>query len=122
MPKVVRRGREFWSGLVEEFEKGGAAERHEEFAGRHGVLCDTFRRWLYLLRAEKRGRRWRVPKHKGGAAARMPWPLIEVEAAAGADSRFEIELGQGRRVRVPVGFDAEALRRLLAIFDEKPAP
>jgi hypothetical protein len=34
-----------------------------------------------------------------------------------ADDRFEIELGS-RRVRVPASFDADALRRVLAIVAE----
>ncbi len=122
MPKFVRRGREFWSGLVEEFDREGAAEGHEEFATRHGVRCDTFRRWLYLLRAEKSGRVWQRRRRKAPRqVARNPWPLVEVEAAPAADTRFEIDLAQGRRLRVPVAFDGDALRRLLAIFDERPA-
>jgi hypothetical protein len=121
-PKVVRRGREFWAKLVDEFERGGAAELHQAFADRHGVECDTFRRWLYLLRAERRGRRWRTP----GGRRRRPSPpmalsLIQVASGPTADGRFEIELRQGRRVRVPASFDGEALRRLLAIFDETSA-
>src|SRR5882762_9113134 len=108
MPKkIIRRGRDFWTGLVEEFEVAGAVERHEEFAARHGVLCDTFRRWLYLLRSEKRGRRWQKRRKADRPAARISWPLVEVQAAPAADARFEIDLGSGRRLRVPVAFDAE---------------
>ncbi len=118
-PKVVRRGREFWTRLVEEFERGGGGEGHQEFADRHGVECDTFRRWLYLLRAEKRGRRWRTAL----VTRRRPTPpvalsLIEVASGPAADRRFEIDLSRGRRLRVPASFDGEALRRLLAIVDE----
>jgi len=122
MPKFVRRGRDFWGALVEEFEAGGAVEEHRAFADRHHVKCDTFRRWLYLLRAERGGRPWRtsrgVPRK---SAPSIAWPLVEVQAGAAADGRFEIELPGGRRLRVPAAFDADALRRLLAIFDEKPS-
>lgn len=48
-----RRGREFWQGLIAEFEGEGEREEHAEFAARHGVLVDTFRTWLYRLRAER---------------------------------------------------------------------
>lgn len=121
-PKVIRRGRKFWAKLVEEFELGGAAELHQEFADRNGVACDTFRRWLYLLRAEKRGRRWGTSR----GARRKPTPpmalsLIEVGSGPMADGRFEIDLPRGRRLRVPASFEADVLRRLLAIFDETPA-
>ena len=81
-PKVVRRGREFWAKLVNQFERGGAAELHQAFADRHGVECDTFRRWLYLLRAERRGRRWRA---LGGRRRRPspPMALSLIEVASG---------------------------------------
>lgn len=105
-----------------EFERGGAAELHQEFADRHGVACDTFRRWLYKLRAEKRGRLWRTAR---GARRKSPppiaLPLVEVQPARDVDDRFEIELPGGRRLYVPAAFDTETLRRLLAIFDETPA-
>ena len=34
-----------------------------------------------------------------------------------AEARFEIELGNGRRLRVPAVFDAAALKALLAIVE-----
>lgn len=34
-----------------------------------------------------------------------------------ADSRFEIELGNDRRLRVPATFDASALKALLAVLE-----
>jgi hypothetical protein len=33
------------------------------------------------------------------------------------DARFELELGNGRRIRVPEGFDPKALELLLAVLD-----
>ena len=121
MPKIDRRGHEFWAQLVGEFEDGGAVEEHRRFADRHGVKADTFRRWLYKLRAEKDGGRWRSShERKAPPGTTSPWPLVEVGSAEVADGRFEIDLPGGRRLRVPESFDTEALRRLLAIFDEKP--
>jgi hypothetical protein len=60
--------------------------------------------------------------------SRRPWPratsalvssLIEVHPAtiAVAETRFEIELANGRRLRVPSVFDSSALTRLLAILE-----
>jgi hypothetical protein len=45
--------------------------------------------------------------------------LVEVQApmVAAVDQRFEIVLGNGRRVRVGVGFDTEALRALVAVLE-----
>jgi hypothetical protein len=47
-----------------------------------------------------------------------------VRLAAGAPARraggaIEIELGSGRCVRVPGGFEAEELRRVLAVLGEE---
>ena len=119
MPKLVRRSRDFWTSLVEDYERGDHRGSHREFAARHGVGCGSFERWLYHLRNESRGRGWRsrrpAGKRKGG---RGGWPLVEVQGVSVEDARLEVELANGRRVLVPAGFDAEALRRLLAVIAE----
>ena len=116
MPKRIRLGRKFWAQLVEEFEEAGATEGHQEFTDRHKVRCDSFRRWLYRLRAEKQRRplQGSRARRNGKVAA----SLVEVQGVQVADSRFEIELPSGRRLRVPVSFDEDALRRLLGLFAE----
>jgi hypothetical protein len=119
MPKQICRGRDFWTPLVEVFEEAGAAERHKQFAARHNVRCSSFETWLYRLRAEKETRAQRRAKAKhGGTVKGTLWPLVEVEGLPIGDSRFEIELPGERRLRVPAGFDAEALRRLLKLLSE----
>jgi hypothetical protein len=119
MPKQIRRSRRFWTPLVEEFEETGRAEGHQEFAARHNVECGSFQRWLYRLRAEKRGRPLRNPGAKRSGALRTgSWPLVEVQGVSMGDSRLEVELPGGRRLRVPAGFDMEALRRLLRVLNE----
>ena len=121
MEKHIRRGREFWARLVEEFEAAGGLERHKAFAVRHGVRCYSFQRWLYRLRHEGLS----VGHNAGGVEKRartaraLPWPLVEVQSGRVTDSRFELESPSGWRVRVPPSFEAEGLRRLLAIFDEE---
>jgi hypothetical protein len=42
--------------------------------------------------------------------------LIEIQSAP-ADARFELELGRGRRLRVPASFDPDGLRRLLDVLE-----
>lgn len=122
MPKFVRRGREFWAQVIGEFEGEGAVEPHQEFVDRHGVECDSFRRWLYRFRAERQGRAWRGRhRRRTQKVAAVPWPLVEVQSGPVADGRFEVDLPRGRRLRVPASFEAEALRHLLAILDEEPA-
>ena len=43
-------------------------------------------------------------------------PLVELRSSVESDDRFELELGPGRRLRIPGTFDAEALERLLAVL------
>lgn len=109
--------------MVEEFEQGEAAEGHQEFADRRKVGCESFRRWLYRLRAERKGRRWRGSGggRTGKTAARASWPLVEVQGVSVGDGRFEVELPGGCRLLVPGSFDEESLRRLLAVVREKVA-
>jgi len=38
-------------------------------------------------------------------------------AGSGSDSRFELELGNGRRLRIPATFEAAALERLLTVLE-----
>jgi hypothetical protein len=119
MPKQICRGRDFWAPLVEEFEGAGAAERHKQFAARHNVRCSSFETWLYRLRAEKGARAQRRANAKqSGIGKGTPWPLVEVQGVPIGDSRFEVELPGGRRLHVPAGFDAEALRWLLKVLSE----
>jgi hypothetical protein len=123
MQKHVRRGREFWSRLVDEFEGADVVERHKAFADRHGVRCCSFQRWLYRLRHEglSAGHKARRADKRARTASALPWPLVEVQSGRVTDGRFEIESPGGWRVRVPPSFEAEGLRRLLAIFDEERA-
>ena len=119
MPKQICRGRDFWAPLVKEFEEGGAAERHKQFAARHNVRCSSFETWLYRLRAERGARPQRRANAKpSGPVKTTPWPLVEVQGVPIGDSRFEVELPGGRRLHVPAGFDAEALGRLLKVLSE----
>src|SRR3954463_14823319 len=104
MAKRRRRGREFWARLINEFEAGGGKEEHRTFADRHGVRCESFRGWLYRLRAETRGRR----RPSGRAVAvTAPWPLVEIQGPkpGSGEGGFELELVGGVRVHVPRWFD-----------------
>jgi hypothetical protein len=43
--------------------------------------------------------------------------FVEITPAGGADSRFEVELGSGRQLRIPPTFDSAALERLLDVLE-----
>jgi len=87
-----RRGREFWTKLVDKYE-AMSGETHGEFAARHGVERATFERWLYLLRGER-----------SEPAAKSRVRLLPVQVAAGhGDQHLVVEVGGGLGVRVAVG-------------------
>jgi hypothetical protein len=103
----MRESREQWQERVAQWRSSGLTAR--EFATRNRVKVHTLRHWA-----------WKLGRETGDVTSlgRVP-ALIEVHARPAADDRFEIELG-GRRVRVPPSFDADALRRLLAVLEGAP--
>ena len=88
-----------------------------EFARKHGVREQTLRWWKWRLGSEP---------HEGGALrpARTPSedvsPLTFVEMMAGMPSEpLEVVLASGVRIRVPSGFDASTLERLLDVVERR---
>lgn len=98
-----RRGRGFWTKVIEEFEGSQAGETHEEFAARHGIEKTTFQRWLYALR---NGHRLRTPP----AVRMLPVRLEGVQA----EHTLLVELGGGLGLRVQVGTDPSYVAALVA--------
>ncbi len=89
-----RRGREFWTKVVDDYE-ATSGETHAEFAARHRVQKATFERWLYLLRDER---------SETGAASKVR--LLPVQVAGGHDEQHVlVKLGGGLGLRVAVGTD-----------------
>ena len=110
---TARVDRDEWRRRVERWKDSGLTAK--EFAAEMGIIAGTLQFWQYKL---KRGRLTRGRRAKAPAAAILS-SLVEVRAPAGAivDQRFEIELSNGRRVRVAPGFEAEALKQLLAVLE-----
>ena len=124
-----RVAREEWAKRVERWRDSGLS--CAEFAGELGVNARTLTYWKWMLNKEARGekrvwpaRKARAPRVLRPAASEPPklppvvTGLVEVQAAP-RDGRFEIELGAGRRLRVPVSFDAVDLRRLLDVLEAR---
>ena len=100
---ATRKGRRFWTKLIEEFEGSRGGETHEEFAARHGVEKTTFQGWLYALRNENRRR--------GPQSVRLlPVRLEGVQA----EHALSVELGGGLGLRVQVGTDPSYVAALVA--------
>lgn len=108
-----RRGE--WTQRVRKWRRSGLKAR--EFAASIGVKPSTLTYWAWRLGREAREHRARRPRRAARAA--KPAKFVEVIAEAGAldERRFELTLGNGRRLGIPAGFDPAALERLLGVVE-----
>jgi hypothetical protein len=83
----------------------GSGQSLEGFARRHGVDWRRLRRWSTRLDAS------------APAIQFHPVRIAEVVGRADGAEAIEIELRSGHRVRVPRGFEAEDLRRVVAVLE-----
>lgn len=125
-----RVAREEWAKRVERWRDSGLS--CAEFAAELGVNPRTLTYWKWMFNKEARGepRVWPTRKTRGLRASRelraseppralaAVTGLVEVQAVP-RDGRFELELGAGRRLRVPATFDAADLRRLLDVLEAR---
>ena len=111
---MERVSRETWAKRVERWIDSGLTAK--EFAAEAGLKASTLSYWKWRLRA-KRPAKARRAATTSAALTTSPLSFVEVARAATAAEPFEIEFGSGMRVRVPGSFDAEALRRLLAVLE-----
>jgi len=91
--------------VVEAWRSSG--EKLAEFARRHGVEPRRLARWVRRLEGA------------GGGGLRFhPVRVVERAPENGSGAPIEIHLTGGHRVRVPHAFQAEDLRRVLAVLGE----
>lgn len=95
------------AGVIDEFERSEMTVG--EFAQARG-----FSKWqIYEWR--RRIRRLREEEGKSGPGDSL---FVAVHSAGlSSGERFELELSHGRRVRVPTGFNAGDLRRLIEVIE-----
>jgi transposase len=123
----MRTTKDEWAKRVERWQDSGLSSG--EFAAETGINPRSLMYWKWRLKKESRdaggadgapppsSRGPRQPRRRGPVDAEaVPLPLVELKAAA-TDGRFELELGNGRRVRVPSEFEPAALQRLLTILE-----
>ena len=88
----VRRGRDHWAGVVNEFEGSGLTQR--EFCEKRGLKFTVFRNWLYRLRSKGEVRTGR--KRRGGGfvqiVAAAPKPNVMCKLQLGRTELFFSEL------------------------------
>jgi hypothetical protein len=107
-----RTSAEEWQKRVERWRESGLSA--DQFAAELGINAGTLRFWQYKLGKAKR----REAGAERPAKKAMPTVPTFVEVRSGNnDARFELELGNGRRIRVPERFDPKALEQLVAVLD-----
>jgi transposase len=113
---AARASRAEWAKRVRRWERSGRTA--DAFGAEIGVNGRTLTYWKWLLRKEATGETRTRPSRKAKPAepASSTPSFVELRGGA-ADSRFALELGDGRRILVPCDFDADGLRRLLAILE-----
>jgi len=110
----MRSKRHEWEERVARWRRSGLTGK--EFAASIGVNAGTLAHWAWRLGRTSLPRQTKGKQHRRAVAP----GVIEVIGRAGAvDNGFDLQLGCGRRVHVPIAFDAAALRRLLEVLEER---
>lgn len=107
-----------WAELVRRWRRSGQTAR--EFAESAGINAGTLSHWAWRLRRKERERDEGAVKRRRrrrSSAARRERGFVELIVDRHEDGRFELELGDGRRLRIPSGFDPVALGRLLTALE-----
>ena len=104
-PRDARKERE-WQQWMRRWQTSGLSVR--AFCGRHGLTEVSFYAWRRRLR------------QRPSAGTRFLPVSIGVDPEPVAAAALELVLSGERRLRVPPGFDAATLRRLLAVLEETP--
>jgi len=101
-----------WAERVGRWRRSGLTAK--EFARSVGINPGTLMYWACRLGRERRMRGAASPRSGLGPAPALGF--VELMAGSGSDSRFELELGNGRRLHIPATFEAAALERLLSVL------
>lgn len=108
----MRASREEWRKRIERWKDSGLTA--EQFAAELGINPRTLQFWQYKFRRAAGAGEPRAGMKRG--APKDPLALVEVHAAVTTAAGFELELGGNKRLRIPSGFDALALERLLVVL------
>ena len=109
---MARASREIWIKRIERWRESGLGAK--EFAEQVGVEVDPLRHWKWRLATEDRA----TNAASAASTTPAPFPFVEVTptpAENREDTIIEVVAPSGFCIRVPVRFDAETLRRVLAV-------
>ena len=120
----VRRPAVEWAALIDAWHSSGLSL--PTFCARRGLNAKTMLGWVY--KRTRKGALERARREEGpaedppAAAAFLPVRVIgaDREHEGTGRSGVEIVLGAGRRIAVGAGFDAETLRRVVAVLEDRP--
>ena len=93
-----------WGKQVRDWEKSGQSVR--AFCQERGLSEASMHRWKRELGLRKRER---------AAADLSKMATVQIEPEG--DSRIEVELSEGRCIRVRPGFDQETLKQVVAVLE-----
>jgi len=111
-----RANRDEWQKRVERWSDSGLSAK--QFAAETGINAGTLQWWKCRLR-EQAGEQPRVTRRR--VSRSIVSSLVEVRpVTAVVDDRFEIELNNGRRLRVPRTFEPDAVKVLVAALEAAP--
>ncbi len=124
MARVQRQAAE-WAGLIDQWRQSGLSL--PEFCRQHGLSRGSMQNWVYkpeLKRAVEEARREARGHGDKPPVSEPVSAFLPVRVAAAAALReasdgsgVEVVIGVGRRVVVEAGFDAETLRRVVAVLE-----
>jgi hypothetical protein len=116
----VRRQAAEWVELIDRWQASGLSL--PAFCERNGVNAGTMSGWVYKRTHKatlEEARREAGGEDTAAAAAFVPVRVmgVEPEQPSPGHSGVEVVIGRGRRVAVGAGFDAETLRRVVAVLE-----
>jgi hypothetical protein len=123
----VRRGAAEWVRLIDEWHASGL--NLSVFCRRRGLNFGTMQGWVYKSTHKEALEKARREAGAGGESTDNPptaeafLPIrvrdAEPEHRGMGCSGVEVILGEGRRVVIEAGFDAETLRRVVAVLEDR---
>jgi transposase len=120
-----------WRERMQRYEQSGLSIK--EFCRREGLVDHQFSWWRAELKRRRAKRATTVPQEaKSKSAARprqrasisrsktaRPFVPVEVQPSPGSKGSIEIVLDQPPRIAVSSGFDAQLLREVLRVLEQR---
>ena len=115
---------EHWADVVSQWRASGLSQK--EFCRRRDVSDRALNNWLYKSPYRERVARILAARSQDKLDAQTPrfLPVAVLSATPEADSEasratIEVVLKSGSRIAVTPGFDAETLRRVVAVLEAR---